>query len=386
MAGPYVVAEDVFGAVHVPRYLRTRAALARVKSGVGSRTGGVITETGCGLFIATGDSNTRGTGSASVVATQGYNGWPVKLAAFLRARGINASCDNFFGAGGYEGALATNDNRLAISGGVTNPLILSAGGRLFSFASAGTLTFTPYSQCNKLDVYYVQAASNGTISYAVDGGAPVNIVTGVAASTTMKKLTIDLGSVGAHSIVFSWVSGTSYLHGADAYDSTSPRIHIMNMGWHGSRTAMWTTDQTGSSVFTAPNVIRDFYKPDLMIGPALGTNDQSVTNAVPSATFKTNQQTLISAWDDNSDILLLNCGPRGDAGRPSESVIADYNVAMRELSNENGIALLDEFSWMGGDEAVAKALGLFASDDLHKSGAGHQVTANMIGGAVLALA
>jgi lysophospholipase L1-like esterase len=71
--------------------------------------------TGSGIIACMGDSNTRGTGSGSGAGgaggNQGYNGWPVQLAAELTAKGVKSQCENFFGTGGYGGAYASFDDR-----------------------------------------------------------------------------------------------------------------------------------------------------------------------------------------------------------------------------------------------------------------------------------
>lgn len=163
-------------------------------------------------------------------------------------------------------------------------------------------------------------------------------------------------------------------------------MRIWNWGWHGSKTDDWWTAQNNTSVWSAKNAIPAAYKPDLIIGPALMTNDFSLSNNVPVATYKANIQGLLDAFLPQSDVLLLASGPRGDANAPTPAVQAVFQDALRALASENGLASLAEYAAIGADQTAAEALGFIGSDHIHKTALGHAGTARMAANAILAMA
>lgn len=355
----------------LPSMLRTRAGLAKVRSGTGN------------MIIACGpaDSNARGTGSAAD-GTQGYNGWPNKLAAILKSRGINAVCDNFFGVGGYNGNFANYDNRISVSrAGMAPGLgggLSGVGGAMFELKQAGdVLTFNPKSNCNTLDIYWYSASASNVFSYSVDGGTTTNLV-GSGGVNGLVKTTIPLGALGTnHTIALTWVSGSCYIAGEDAYDNSATRVHVWNWGWHGSQTSNWTGGTQGnwSPLVTIPN----FYKPDLIIGGALATND--LGSSAPLTDYQTRLTALMTACKSASDLILLTACPHPTLN------IAPFVEVQKAVATALNAPVADEFAWFNKSEIVAEALGLFsASDHLHKTGAGHQVTADKVDALLRAVA
>ena len=361
---------------------RIRAAMAKAR-----------TKAASGAIACIGDSNVRGTGSA-VGGAQGYNGWPVQLAALLTAAGVKAQCENFFGTGGYGGSFSSFDSRIVFSGsGISQPNgsgLVCPGGWLFYASATGSLTFTTQTACTACDIFYFGSSSAGSMSYQVDGGSATTFSC-VQASSNIYKLTISLGALATHAVTLNWISGGVYLVGMDCYDATTPLLHIWNWGWHGSTSAQWTNQATGST--TTPtskwlplNCIAgsSAVQPAGIIGPALGINDMNTTNNMSAATVQANKQLLLSSWAATSDTILLTEGPSAAATVPSLAVQQSYNALDWQLALSNNIPMLDELGWMG-DEPTMEALGIYNTDHLHKTYAGHSITAHMVRNALLAI-
>ncbi len=359
---------------------RVRAAKARVRAGVGS---GIIA---CGPS----DSNTRGTGtgtgSVGAGSMQGYNGWPVKLAAELVARDpkLRAQSENFFGSGGiFAGdgngyTPATYDDRIALSGsGIVAATLYTIGGRLLYASAAGAIAFTPKTGVTQCDLYYVGSASAGTLQWSVDGGATTNFSCQQSAGTGIYKLTIPLGALGSHTVTIGWVSGGVYILGMDCYDATAPSLRVWNWGWHGSTSTLWLGNSAWSPVNAIPSL-----KPDLVI-MAIGTNDWSTSNNLSVATSAANKQTLMTAWQGTSDTLLLTVGPTLAATMPALAAQKPYIDADYGLAAALGVPLLDEWAAMG-DETFMQAAGLYNTDLIHKTAAGNAATADLVANAILA--
>lgn len=364
---------------------RIRAAIAKVRAGAAS-----------GYIACLGDSNTRGAGSGSggggSGSMQGYNGWPVQLAALLTSSGVKAQCENFFGAGGVGGSYPTYDDRISISGsGISQPNgsgLVSVGGWMFNATAAGTLTFTTKTACTVCDIYYFGSSGSGSLSWQVDGGSATTFS---CAQSTSKvyKLTISLGSPATHSIALSWISGSTWIIGMDCYDATTPLLHVWNWGWHGSTTAHWTNQYAGSTTTSTnqwlpQNCISGVFQPAAVIGPALGINDMNSTNNMSAATVQANKQLMISSWASTTDTILLTEGPSAASAVPSLAVQQQYNALDYQLAASNNVPLLDELAWMG-DEPSMETIGIYNSDHLHKTKAGHAITAHMVCNALLAI-
>jgi hypothetical protein len=332
-----------------------------------------------------GDSNTRGTGSGASAggagAGQGYNGWPAQLAAFLKANGLNAVSENLFCGGGQDASLPTYDDRVVLAGTVTFGGTVGAGGRYFGLNAAGSVSFTTKSACNACDLYYVAGSGTGTIRWSVDGGSTTDIVT-TNGVTQIGKTTISLGSVAVHTVKVEWVSGSNFFAGFDCYDNTTNRVHVWNWGWHGSNTGSasnWTQSQTTYGPIFAP--AQASMRPDLILGLGIA-NDWNTSNNFTQATTAANLQTLINSWGVNSDIIMLTPPNMAGASWPSAAVQKAYNDTLYGVATSNGFPILDEYAWLQ-DNATALTLGLMNTDQTHKTKAGHNITANKIGRALL---
>jgi len=326
---------------------------------------------------------------------QGYNGWPVQLAAILTAAGIKAQCENFFCTGGAGGNYSTYDDRIVFSGsGISQPSgsgVVSVGGWMFNATAAGSVTFTTKTACTSCDIFYFGSSSSGSMSYQVDGGGATTFSCNQATSNVY-KLTISLGSLATHAVTLNWVSGNSWLIGMDCYDATTPLLHIWNWGWHGSTTAHWTNQYAGStasgtSAWLPLNCVSasSALQPSGIIGPALGVNDMNTSNNFTPAFVNANKQMLINSWASTTDTIMLTEGPATASNSPSvatqqQSLAMDY-----ALAGSLGIPLLDEYGWMG-DEPTMETFGIYNNDHLHKTKAGHNITAHMVVDALLAIA
>lgn len=341
---------------------RTTAKLAQATAGQGSA-----------VIVGIGDSIMRGTksgdGTGGSDATQGYRGVLNQLAALMTGSTLTVNAESVFGYGGYEQAFATYDNRITVTGAFNQGAgggIQSGGGQIFKAGSAGTWTYAPVQSVNTMDIYYLRNGSSFT--YSVDGAAAVTVNPGSAANA-ITKTTISLGTSGAHSVVVSWVSGTVYLLGANAYNNTGNRVDLLNFGWHGSKTQQWVDGAATPQAWTYDNLI-SAVNANLVIFALGGTNDLAAGASV--ATYTANLATLvgkIKALSSPPDILLMTAPPRADVAG-YEASIKNYAAAMTAYGAANNIPVYDRGSWYG-DAAGAQTLGLLSSDAIHPLRAGY---------------
>jgi lysophospholipase L1-like esterase len=343
--------------------------------GWASAVADMLAGTSNAVLSAEGDSTVRGTGSTGD-ATQHANGWPEKLKALLAD--FTPDGENFFGTGGgfhLSSMISTYDNRVASSGGFSSRTTLnSMGGYLPQCEATGTLSFTPRSAFDTIEVYYAQAGSLGQFSVDVDGGSALQTVNAGANPGQVMKATISC-DLDTHTVNLNWVSGTVYIFGVNCFDSsTSKKLLIYNQGRHGSSTVDWVS---GSTSTWGPLDSFPRYGIDLSI-ICLGINDWRTS--VGAATFKTRMQTLITTQVNAGckPMLMTPVFDNGSAGETAQQ--EDYVTALRELAVSNDLALIDiRAKW--GSYAAADAAGLY-EDDVHPSGTGYQDIAETVAAAV----
>lgn len=95
---------------------------------------------------------------------------------------------------------------------------ISIGGDLFRDGSGGVLPFS-FDNVDRLAIG-LPLRTYGVISYTVDNGESVQ-VSQTASPNELKRIEIDLGSKGPHTVEFETVSGSNFLSYVEAWDSTS---------------------------------------------------------------------------------------------------------------------------------------------------------------------
>lgn len=348
-------------------FRRTRAALGKLRAGIAGA-----------VFVGIGDSLTRGT-SAEAGNAGGSSGILAQMAKIFAGQGLPATADNVFGYGGYEQSFNAFDSRITVTGSFNKTAgggIQGGGGQVFGAASAGTLVYAPIEQVSSFDIYYM---SNGaTFSWAIDGGAATNVVT--TNNSTLIKLNVPAGTLGAHTLTISWVAGTTYIAGMVAQNTAIKRIDLLNMAWHGSRTQQWVDGNT-TGWWNFDKLI-GHVGADLVIWGLGGTNDWG--NSVPVETYKANSKTLLNkvlALASPPDILVVTAPPTLQvAGAYLDQ--QKYIDAEIDLATELGLPVFDRWRSWGGDptvsEPIMETIGAINTDKLHLTRAGHAMDAQKL--------
>ena len=215
-----------------------RRAKARVK-----------TQTARAMIGCMGDSTTQGAQALptpdGTIITRAY---PYRLAAQLN-NSVPAQSDSWFGDNGVVIQNNYNYNTqfnaaLVLSGNAsfsTNPTVAVAGNALGLFTTTSDYaTWTPRTACDTVDIYYLTSTGTGYFAYSVDGGTATTVNT--AAAKSLAKVTVALGSLGAHAIkVAAATTGYTYIAGMVAYNSASPAISVINLGGLGGNQRTWLT-------------------------------------------------------------------------------------------------------------------------------------------------
>jgi len=215
-----------------PRLKKLQSGIAKVMAGTGQCYIGML-----------GDSTTvgagAGTGAKFLIGARSKSP-TARLAAALVAAGIPASDDSWFGEHIIQAFQSVTreqyDSRFTVSAAASyhaDGQYQSLGGIPFNLNSAGkAVNFTPTNTVDTVDIYsYNRVAGVFDVSFA--GGASLGTVTNLVTPTikkTTKTFTRGTGAVQA-----IWVSGNVDILGMVAYDSTTPRVNVMNWGTYGDK-------------------------------------------------------------------------------------------------------------------------------------------------------
>lgn len=348
-----------FGPGSLPKF---RAALAKVRRGTANAT-----------IACIGDSTTRGVGAAAGTAAF-LNGYPPQLASMLAAPlGVALSANNAIGSGNVT--LASNDSRVALTGGSQGAVNATLGGALFQLTASGhTFAFTPGVAADTFDIYSVKTGATGSFTINLDGGSTLATVSGLIAGGGMVKTTVT-GTLATHTLNCVWGSGTCYVVGVHAYDSTSKKVQILNLGASGVRSSNLADTTNG---YAALNAI-PIYAADLTILDC-GINDWS--NAVSISTYTANMQAVIVQALTTGDVMLVTPVPSAQSVA-GLAVQQPYITALYGLAQAYNLPLIDAWARFGTYEAL-NGLGLY-SDTLHPNGVGYADFTALIKNAIVGL-
>lgn len=342
---------------------RLRAAIARVRSNRGSATMKVA-------MVA--DSCFAGYDGVGV--NSGYPGGraysvPVQLAAILSAKGLAAQADNMFGNNNVGNAAAYTAYYPAAV--LTNwpPTVLTSVPSLgaFSFQSTtlgANIAFTPVTAFDTIDVYFLQAAGNGSFTVNVDGGATLATIATAGGSAYVKQ-TISGVTHGTHTINLTTTSATTtFVNAVCVRDSTIPRVEIYNMGFDAVTAAIYATTVGSWNLRVALPVVA----PDLTI-IQLTINDINLNTGVSTYTAAT--QALISAALVSGDCVIAVGNPCGPANW-NNGINVGYQNALYALALANNIPLIDITArWISYAAANAVMPYFDTSFLLHPGGVGY---------------
>jgi len=308
---------------------RWRSACAAARAGVANAR-----------LLAVGDSTTRGVragGGSAQVATS----WPKFAADILATQtGLPVGIDSFYGTGSGNAAstMPALDARFTTSGTFLASLS-SAGGRTIQASATASLTFTPIKNVDTFEITYVQNAGFGTFSYAVNGGSTTNVIT--AGTKSVQKVTVS-ATLGANALTMSWVSGTIYIVGVEAYNSAIKQISVINAGWASSEAMQWSV--SGGNVFEPLSIIPASIMPDLIVLD-LGLNDMNNV-AYTIAQYSTAINRILDTWLPGSDVVLKSFVPTS-ANWAALSRQGEFLQALYDISDARKLPLIDVYRARG---------------------------------------
>lgn len=324
-----------------------------------------------------GDSTIRGVDGANAANLAQYTRSSIQelLASMLNAQGVHASGQSWYGISGqslldYLG----RTNRVTVSGGTVLGSNKCLGGTELRFPGvASNATFQVSGVDTMRVIWGDQGVTGRTMSYKIDGGSAVNLVTS-GTSQIARTAAISLGTVGNHTISFDWVSGgTTLLYGVEFYDSTRFEIVVQNVAISGGVSANFI-DNTGAPGQGRVQQMQNF-PPKLIYSECGIVNDWRT--GVSVATSKANMATRVqNAQAIGADFVFLV--PPYDGGTATATQ-QPYVDAMYQLKDQYNTGLIDPRAAMGGSYAASVANGLQANgDNVHMTTAGKLLLAQRL--------
>jgi hypothetical protein len=235
------------------------------------------------------------------------------------------------------------------------------GGVMFTASSAGTFSYTPEMPVDNFELWDIVGPGLGTISYNIDGGADTNLVqAGTAAS---RRTVIPAGSSGTHTLNIKWVSGTGYIGGVRAWDSTVKAFDFLNCGRGSSTTVDWTVN---TQPYNSLPVLANLTASADFVTIMLGENDE--LQSLTETTFKTNYQTIINTVTaSGANVLLITPIPVSSGTVPLATQALTQKWC-QDLALSNSLPLLDLFAYYGDWNAMNNAGLMFSGGHPNKAG------------------
>jgi hypothetical protein len=333
-------------------FARWRAGLAR------ARAGGAAAHLLCGP----GDSTTLGTGSNGGTSGRIVSAtYPGRLQTMLGQAGRYGTSREgalFFA---FEGT-GTPAPRHTLgtgwaAGGPANSMQAAAG-------AAGTLDITPTVNVDTFVVYYVRWGGGSTLSAVVDSGSAVTQSSN--GSNALGIWTIAAGSPGAHVLHLSSTgTGTAYIRGWEAYDSTNPAgVRVTRYGDAGATAT--SNYPSGGGYDGVDGLVA--LTPDLSIA-CLGVNDAFGSISLPTYKAAMRRISLALLAGNSSVMLMAQWQPNNSWNNALQWPL--FVQAQYELADELGIPLLDLTARYNVPSAANQnPYGLF-QDNVHPNPSGH---------------
>jgi lysophospholipase L1-like esterase len=236
-------------------------------------------------------------------------------------------------------------------------------------ATSTPLTYTPGTNVDTFEVYYMANSGLGSIDISVDGGAVTTVSTG-GGSIRWAKATLTVAAGSSHVLSIVKSLNTVFIFGVNAYLSTKKSIHVWNAGLCSSRAYAsgaqigWGDTGAGKSV----DGIK-FIDPDLTI-IQLGINDAQLSPYTATTDWEASIRNIIAACKETGDVILASVIPSDPALNAGATVGREQGYRDRALAiaQETGSTYFDLFGRFGSWTA-AQAQG-FISDQLHLTAAG----------------
>jgi len=267
--------------------------------------------------------------------------WPAQLKDLLIAAGIPVRHDAYFSS--------QPDTTIANVSGANPNIAPGAGCVLSSYSLSGTIlqcpntvttatTFTPEIAADSIDIIHSANAALGTLLVTDEDGLNVAINTGSTAGAQvissgglgLKRTTIARPVASTKPFQISRSTGGSlYIEAIIPYNSTSPCLELLNMGWPGSRA--YGTSGNGHWNIWADSSAMTAATPYAALGALnsdgyvieLGTNDAA--GGIAASDFQTAINNIASklkgqAGGNGANVALVKC-------RVTIGSYASYNMS-----------------------------------------------------------
>lgn len=351
------------------------AAIARVLAG-----------TGQAIVALIGDSTTVGAGAGT--GAKGADGArpgaaSARLVQLLNGVGIPAADDSFFGEHllqAFSGVnFATYEARFATAGGASfysDGQFQSLGGIPWRLSAAGhEVRFTPTNQVDSAKIIYFNRLG-GSFDVTFAGGASLGITTGSGA--------LSVGSVtktfvkGAGQLAIKWSAGNNAIAGALLYDSTTPRVNVVNLGCYGDKLTAAMGYAKNANEWRGGAALAALAPHLTIVDMTINSIQQDGLSGVSSY-----RESLAKVASDviaaGSDLMFALPNPIDSTFQTDGTALAYYG-AIFDVADAYGARVVDVFGRMG-DWTKANNAGLFF-DSLHPSKAGYAAKAMCLANAV----
>jgi lysophospholipase L1-like esterase len=329
--------------------------------------GAVRAGTGRARLALVGDSTTAGTGSANSGTTNAVPGsYPTLLAALLNSADVPATASSCWG----RNMLPATDPRVAAPNWVQSSYVLN-GNSMRANGITDTMAFTPGVSWDTAEVWYADLAGSGTFTVNADGGATLATVT-PSGSGALNKVIVTKALATSVLNIARTTGGSVYIAGVVTYDSTSKKVDVCNLGWHGSKVVDWATANASYINNVTPVSNLPQVAPDLTV-ISLTINDWS--NATDMASYTTYLQAIITAALTTGDVIIMSGIPSSPTAATTD-VQAKYIDAARQIALANNLPFIN-LTQRWGSYAVSNALGMY-SDTLHPLAVGYADVARAV--------
>ena len=351
-----------------PKLNKLFAGIARVLSGQGQCFIGLIDD-------STGVGGGAGTGAKGLLNAR--PGSPTAhFASLLNASGIPAADDSWFGEHlieAFQGVTrAQYDTRFTVSGSAayyTDGTFQTVGGIPFRLNSAGkAVNFTPTYQTDTAKFFYFNSLG-GTVDCSFAGGASLGTVVASGASTIGSSVKTYTKGAGAFSV--SWVSGNSAIVGVICYDSTTPRVNVINLGSYGDKLTSTNGYANNPNYWRGGAALSVLALDAVIVGMTINSENQDGLAGV--AAYRVALEKVCSDVVASGADLILSTPHNIGTAAQSTGICDAYVETIRAVAAQYNAPVIDLYRRID-DYSAFNALGLYF-DSLHLTTIGYRAKA-----------
>lgn len=351
-----------------PKLSKLYAGVARVLSGQGQCFIGLVDDsTGVGAGAGTGGKGLLNARPGSPTA---------HFASLLNASGIPAADDSWFGEHlieAFQGVTrAQYDTRFTVSGAAAyypDGTFQTVGGIPFRLNSAGkAVNFTPTFQTDTAKFFYFNSLA-GTVDCSFAGGGSLGTVVASGANTIGSVTKTYTKGAGAFSV--SWVAGNNAIVGAICYDSTTPRVNVINLSNYGDKLTATNGYANNPNYWRGGAALSALALDAVVVGMTINSENQDGFAGV--ATYRAALEKVCNDVVASGADLILSTPHNIGTNAQSTGVCDAYVATIREVAAAFDAPVVDLYQRID-DYTTFNALGLYF-DTLHLTTIGYRAKA-----------